>query len=152
MTWNGVDLTPLLGGLLSIISALIGWALLKVKNAAAAAEQTNKTQATLLKLASLVTAMTGRAWDRLAPKVQAIIADGQVTAEERVALEAEVRLLVAEFATEDDLKQMATILGLPLPGLIAKIATMMLDTFTKAHDPNNQTVSALAFPVAGDAG
>jgi hypothetical protein len=149
MTFKGIDLTPLLGGLLSIISALIGWALLKVKNAAQAAETTSKTQATMLKLAALVTAMLGRAWDRLSPTIQAAIADGEVTAEERAQLEAEVRLLVSEFATQDDLKAMATILGLPLPGLIAKIASMMLDTFTKAHDPANSTVSSLAFPVAG---
>ena len=152
MTYQGIDLTPLIGVVFSILSALGGWVLLKIKNAQAAAEQTNKTQATLLKLAALVTTMLGRAWDRLSPQVQAAIADGKITAEERAALEKEIGSLALEFVSQDDLTAMATILGLPFPGLIAKLASMVLDTFTKAHDPSNPTVSALAFPVSpGDA-
>lgn len=148
MTFQGFDLTPLLGALVTILGSLLSWAAVKVGKAADAAKQEKSAQAALLRVAALASTLVGRAWDTLAPQVQAAIADGKVTAEERAALERAIRGLVGQFVTEDELAALAKALGLPLPGLVAKLASMVLDTFTKAHDPDVPTESALAFPVS----
>lgn len=151
MTYKGIDLTPLITLAISLLSTLLGWAGLKVGRAADAAKAEKTAQAALLRIGVLATTILGRAWDTLAPQVQAAIADGKVTAEERAALERAVRSLVGQFVGEDELEQLARAIGLPLPGLIAKLASMVLDQFTKAHDPDVPTESALAFPVAAPA-
>lgn len=152
MTFKGIDITPLLTGLISIVAGLISLAAIKLRAAAAAAEQKSKGERALMQVGVLVTSLLGRAWDKLSPQIQAAIADGQVTAEERAALEKAVEALLADLVTQDDLRSLAEALGLPLPGLVAKIASMLLDTFTKAHDPSIPAVSSLAFPVATDVG
>lgn len=143
-----IDLSGLIGVLVSIVTALLGWLAVKVKGAAQASTDKSKTEQAGLKVAALVTAMAGKAWDTLAPKLQAALADGTISPEERSAIEAQVKLLVADFTSEDDLKALADALGLPLPGLIAKIASMLIGIFTSAHDPAINTVSAKAYPVA----
>lgn len=148
MTFKGIDLTPLLTGLLTIIGGLLTFVSAKVAGAANAAKDANTAAAALTRVGALVTTLLGRAWDTLTPKIQAAIADGKVTDAERAELEDAIRQVVYGFIGEDELKSLADALHLPLPGLIAKIASMALDTFTKAHDPGNQTVSAKAFPVA----
>lgn len=148
MTYKGFDLTPLLGGLITILSSVLAWVALKVKGAAESAKEQNNAQAALLRVGVIATTLLGKAWDKLGPQIQAAIADGKVTDEERAALEAAAKDLALGLVGEDELSALASALGLPLPGLIAKLASMMLDTFTKAHDASTPAVSKLAFPVS----
>ena len=102
----------------------------------------------LVKLGAIAVALAGRAWDRLSPMVQAALADGRMTQEERTAIEEAVRELVKDFASADDLTKIAEAVGLPLPGLLAKLAAMVIERFAFAHDPDIATASALVYPVA----
>jgi hypothetical protein len=147
MTIGGTsfDISPLIAGLVALFGAALTWLSNRVKQAQVAAAATAGAE---LKVAALVTSIAGKAWDTLSPELQKILADGKVSAEERAELEAVALKLAREATSEDNLADLARAFSLPLPGLIAKIASMLLDVFTKAHDATNQSVSALAFPVA----
>jgi hypothetical protein len=95
--------------------------------------------------------MAGRAWDRLSPQIQVALSDGTISPAERLEIEATVKALVAEFTSSDDLAALASALGLPLPGLIAKIASMLIGMFTSAHDVTNTATSSLQYPLKVDA-
>lgn len=147
MTWNGVDMTSIITALAGIITALLGWAANSIRKRQEADAANTRAQTALLKLGAIAIAMAGRAWDKLSPAIQQAMADGKITAEERGAIEAEVQALLKDFTSSDDLAQIASALGIPLPGLVAKIAAMLIEKFAFAHDPGNVTVSAKAFPV-----
>jgi len=102
----------------------------------------------LMKLGAIALGMAGRAWDKLAPQVQAALADGTISTEERASIEATVKDLLKDFTSEDDLKAIGEALGLPLAGIIAKLASMLIEKYAIAHDPGNLKVSALAYPVS----
>ena len=150
MTWNGIDLTSILGLLATIVTGLLGWLANSIKKKQEASAAQSKAEVALLKLAAIATGMAGRAWDTLAPEVQKALADGKMTSDERAVIEAKVQELLKDFASADDLKAIADALGIPLPGLVAKIAAMLIEKFAFAHDPTTPTQSRLAFPVADD--
>lgn len=152
MTWNGVDLSGLLGTLASILTALLGWVAVSIKKKQAAAAEQSKAETSLLKLAAIAAGLAGKAWDTLSPDIQAALADGKMTPEERLHIEAHVGDLLKEFADGDELKQIAEALGLPLPGLVAKIAAMLIEKFAFAHDPTTPAQSKLEFPVSSTPG
>lgn len=148
MTYNGIDLSGLLTPLLGIITALLGWALNSLRRKQEAQTQQSKAETALLKLGVIAMGMAGRAWDTLSPKIQLALADGKMSAEERAEIEKAVQELLKDFASADDLANIASALGLPLPGIISKIAAMVIEKFAFAHDATNPTASALSFPVA----
>lgn len=149
MTWNGVDLSGVLGALASIVSALLGWALVAIRKRQEAAASASKAELALLKLGEIVTTVAGKAWSELSPKVQAALAnDGKIDAAERAEIEKVVAKLVEELTDSASLKQIAEALGLPMPGLIARIAAGIIDMVTKAHDPDIvHSAAPAAFPV-----
>lgn len=151
-TYRGIDLSPLLGALIAIIGAAITWIANRAQKSSAKANdevaKTSRAERALLKLGVIAAGMSGRAWDRIGPAAQAALADGRIDAAERAHLEAIVQGLLRDFSSEDDLKEITEALGLPLPGIVAKIAAMVLGRFTQAHDEVNTEVSALEFPVA----
>lgn len=107
-----------------------------------------KADSAWTKLANIGVALAGKAWDRLGPTVQAALADGKITAEERAAIEQAAVDLLDEVTDKKTLEEIASAVGLPLPGIIAWLASGFIDTWTKAHDPANTDVSVKAFPVA----
>jgi uncharacterized membrane protein YebE (DUF533 family) len=150
MTWNGIDLTGILGALASIVTALLGWALVSIRKHQEAQANASKTQIAILKLGEIVTTLAGKAWSRLSPKIQEALAnDGKIDAAERAVIEAIVSELVMEFTDTESLTEIAKALGLPLPGIIARIAAGIIDLVTKAHDPGiAASMSPAAFPVS----
>ena len=148
MTWNGVDMTSILTALAGIITALLGWAANSIRKKQEADAANTKAQTALLKLGAIALAMAGRAWDKLSPDIQAALADGKMSPEERAHIEAEVQALLKDFASADDLEEIGKALGIPLPGLVAKIAAMLIEKFAFAHDASNPAVSAKVYPVA----
>jgi preprotein translocase subunit YajC len=149
MTWNGIDLSGLLGTLASIVTALLGWALVSIRKHQEAQATASKAQIALLKLGEIVTTVAGKAWAELSPKVQAALAnDGKIDAAERAEIEVVVAGLVKDLTDAASLTEIAKALGLPLPGLIARIAAGIIDIVTKAHDPDiKNSASPAAFPV-----
>lgn len=152
MTWNGIDLSSILAGLASLVTILIGWAVSSLRKKADADTVKSKAETALLKIAAIAASMAQRAWTTLSPKVQLALADGKMSVEERAEIEAAVQVLLKDFTSDDDLKALAEALGLPLPGVIAKITSLIISSFAFAHDPTNPTQSRLAFPVRGGAG
>ena len=147
MDLHGIDIGPILAALASLVTVAITWAAKKVAAKAAADTAKTKTETAALKLAALATSLAGRAWDKLSVPVQKALADGTISADERAEIEAVVAALVKDFTSEDDLNALADALGRPLPGLIAKLAALILGIFARAHDPDIKTESSLAFPV-----
>lgn len=150
MTWNGIDLTGLLGTLASVITALLGWVLVSIRKRQEAQANASKAEIALLKLGEIITTVAGKAWNRLSPKVQEALAnDGRIDAAERAVIEAIVSELVVELTDTDSLTDIAKALGLPMPGLIARIAAGIIDLVTKAHDPGiTNSMAPAAFPVS----
>lgn len=147
-TYHGFDLTPLIGALISLVALAIGWLTKRAAAAAAASTATSKAQLAGIKLAAIGAAMLGKAWDTLSPRLQVALADGTISAQERAEIETAVKGLLADFTSEDELKGITEALGLPLPGVVAKIASYLIGQFTAAHDPTIPTASAKAYPVA----
>ena len=148
MTWNGIDMTQVLSLLGSIVVMLLGWLATSIKKKQDAGTAQSKAETATLKLAAIGAALLQKAWNDLGPKIQAALADGTMSTEERLAIEASVQSLLSEVTDDATLKSIAEALGLPLPGVIAKIAATLIDIWTKSHDPAVTTQSKLAFPVA----
>lgn len=141
MTFKGIDLTPLLSGLVIVV----GYLLQRVTAKVAAAQEQN---AAWTKLANIGLVIAGDVWSAMSAEFQSVIADGKITAEEREALKKVAMAQVEKYTTGDELSKIAATLGLPLPAVIGWVGEWLVDRFTKAHDTNNQTVSAGAYPVA----
>lgn len=142
MTFKGIDLTPLLTGLVLVVSYLIQRVTSKLADA--------KTQdAAWTKLANLGLAIAGDVWAAMSAEFQLAIADGRITSTERTALKAVAVAQVEKYTSSEELAKIATALNLPLPAVIGWVGEWLVDRFTKAHDPDNQTVSAGAYPVTG---
>lgn len=141
------DLSPILQAVAGLVAVLIGLLARKIAARQTADAQRSRIESAGLQLAQIVVALSGRAWDRLSPKIQAALADGKVSAEERAAIEAEVKAILEESGGElvstDTLSQIATALGLPMPGLIARIATGLLDLFVRSHDVTDLSVAPI---------
>ena len=144
---TGMDWTPILGVLATLIGGLLTWLANSIKKKNEAATAQSNAETALLKLAAIATGMAGRAWASLSPVIQASMADGKLEASERAVIEAKVQELLKDFASADDLALIASALGIPLPGLVAKIAAMLIEKFAFAHDATTPQQSRLAFPV-----
>lgn len=142
-----IDLSGIVGVVLSLVAALIGLAASKVRAASEASAAKSKTESAMLKVAALATSLAGRAWDKLSPQLQLALADGAISATERADIERSVKELLADFTSSDDLEKLAVALGLPMPLLIGKIASMLIGMFTSAHDVTNTATSALQYPL-----
>jgi hypothetical protein len=153
---QGLDLGPILQAVLGLVAMLIGWVGTKVAARQTADAKKTRAETALLQLAQLVTMLAGKAWDRLSPKVQAALADGRVTPEERAGIEAEVKAILAEggeqLTSADELGKIASALGLPMAGLIARIAAGIIDMVTRSHDPDlvEDSAAPTAFPVGAE--
>ena len=153
MTFKGIDLSPLLQVLSSLVLALIGWATASIQKKQAADAAKTKAETALLKLAAIGAAMVTDAWQTLAPAVQARVADGNFSAQDRAEIEAMVKGLLDKYTSSEEIQKITEALGLPLAGIIAKIAAYIIDKVTAAHDPDlPDTASPAAFPVAERAG
>ena len=141
MTFKGIDLTPLLSGLVLVVGYLLQRVTAKM---AAAKEQ----DAAWTKLGNLGLAIAGDVWNQMSAEFQAAIADGKITDAERAALKQVAMAQVSKYTTSDELAKIATTLGLPLPTVIGWVGEWLIDRFTKAHDPAVTSVSAAAYPVA----
>jgi hypothetical protein len=148
MSINGtsIDLSPLLSILATIVTALLGWVAVIVKNRQAAATNESKAIAAGLKLAAICAALLQKAWGALSPDLQAAFADGKFDNTERAALEIKLQGLLKEVTDEATLAEIGSALGLPLSGVIAKIASYLIGKWTEAHDPAIVTTSANTFP------
>lgn len=139
------NLMPVLG---TLITAGLAYLLTIIKARQSAATAQSKAEAATLKLAAIGTALLQKAWTDIGPKVQAALADGKLDDAERAAIEASVQALLKDVTDDATLAEIAGALGLPLPGIIAKLAATLIDVWTKSHDPAVTTNSKLAFPVA----
>jgi hypothetical protein len=150
-TFRGFDLTPLIGALLLLVSGVITWVGKRISAAQAASAETSRAEKAALQLAEVATMLADRAWVTLAPTVQTIIADGNVTAEERAQLESVLRRILDDstqtLVSKETLEGIASALGLPFAGLVARLASSILGIFVKAHTPENREVEAGQFPV-----
>lgn len=135
-----VPLMPvILQALAGLVVAGLGWLTLTVKNKMNA-------QSAWAKLAEIAVALAGRAWDRLGPVVQTALVDGKITADERAQIEATAKAVLAEVADEKTLEDVAKAVGLPVPGIIAWLASQFIDRWVAAHDVARTDVSAGAYP------
>jgi hypothetical protein len=132
---------------MSLVTALFGWLALALKRKAEAETAASKAQTAMLKLGEIGLAMATDAWQTLAPAVQARVADGEFSVEDRKAIEAIVASLVDKYTSSGELQKIAEALGLPVPGIIAKIAAFIIDRVTAAHDPDIlESAAPAAFP------
>ena len=152
MTWNGIDLSGILSIVVTIITGLLGWAATSLKKKADADAAASKAATAVVKLGQIGLAMATDAWQTLAPAIQARLADGSFSADDRKDVEGMVAQLLSKYTSSDELTKITSALGLPLPGIIAQIAAFIIDRVTKAHDPDllTGTASPMAFPVADD--
>ena len=150
MTFKGIDLSPLLTVVMSLVTALFGWLATSLKKKADAETANSKAQTAILKLGEIGLAMVTDAWQTLAPAVQQRLADGNFSAQDRADIEAMVGTLLEKYTSSGEIQKITEALGLPLPGIIAKLAAFIIDRVTKAHDPEILTsASPAAFPVQG---
>jgi len=151
MTIGGatIDLGPILGLLATIITGLLGWLATGIKSRQAAQTAQDKATTALLKLAAIAASLLSKGWGQLSPVLQQAFADGSFSDADRAAVEAAVQKLLKDVTDEATLAEIGSALGLPLPGIIAKIAASLIERWTQAHDPVITTVSANTFPVAG---
>jgi hypothetical protein len=148
---SSIDLTAILKIAAGLVVGVLGWVATKAQQAKARAEAENANAArfalALARLGVIGSAMLGRAWDKLSPVLQNSLADGKLTAIERLEIEKMVGELVKDFTSADDLEDIAEALNLPLAGVIAKIASFLIERFAAAHDPDILAVSSGAYPV-----
>ena len=154
MTFKGIDLSPLISALFSqVIVPVLGIAglWLSAKAAAYFGAKTNKTKAETAaeKVELLIESIVKRAWDGLGPDLQAALADGRISLEERKGLEAKLHALLVDITSQDDLEALAKALGLPMSGLISWIGEKVIRIWISAHDPDS-TDSAAAFKLSAD--
>jgi hypothetical protein len=149
-TFKGFDLTPVIAGLVAVIGALLTWVSRKVASSQAASADKSRAETAAIRLAAIGLAMVGDLWDEMSREFQLRIADGEIDADDREAFRHLVSAKIEQYTSADELKKIAEALGLPLPGIIARVAEYAIDRLTKAHDPSTPEVSAKAYPVAAD--
>ena len=147
ITFRGFDLSPLIGLLITIVTGLFAWLARRIAAAQAASAQQSAAQTALLKLSALALTMAGELWSEFSAEFQRRIADGQIDAADREAFRQLVAAKIEKYTSAEELRKIAEALGLPLPGIIAKVTEFVIDRLAKAHDPVIQDVSAKAFPV-----
>jgi hypothetical protein len=146
-TFRGYDLTPLIGAAVTILTGLFAWLAKKIAAAQSASAEASRAQTAQLQLAAIGLAMVGDLWNELSREFQLRIADGKIDADDRQAFRDLIQSRIEKYTSADELRKIAEALGLPLPGIIAKVAEYVIDRLTKAHDPSTPDVSAKAYPV-----
>jgi hypothetical protein len=139
-------LVSMLPYLVPVITGLLTWLTASIAKKNAAAAQESKAIMAGLKLAAIVGALLQKGWAHIGPEVQTALADGKIDDAERAAIEASVQELLKDATDEATLKEISEALGLPLAGIIAKIASSLIAKWTEAHDPAVATTSANTFP------
>jgi hypothetical protein len=147
-TFKGFDLTPLIAGAITIVGALFAWLARKIAAAQTASAEKSRAELAALQLGAIGLAMVGDLWTELSAEFQRRVADGKIDAEDREAFRRLVAAKIEKYTSAEQLKVIAEALGLPLPGIIAKVAEYVIDRLTKAHDGAIVEVSAKAYPVA----
>jgi hypothetical protein len=145
---SSIDWSPILGLLVTLVGGLLTYLANSIKNRNAAATAQSKAEAAALKLAAIGASLLQKAWNDLGPKIQAALVDGSMTADERASIEDSVKAMLKDVTDEATLKEIGDALGLPLPGIIAKIAASLIATWTQAHDPLVTSQSKLTYPVS----
>lgn len=146
-SYRGFDLGPIIAGLVTVIGALLAWVGRKIAKAQEASAEQSRAETAALRLAAIGLAMVGDLWHELSREFQLRIADGKIDADDREAFRQMVAAKIEQYTSADELKKIAEALGLPLPGIIARVAEYVIDRLTKAHDPSTPEVSAKAYPV-----
>lgn len=146
-TFKGFDLTPLIAGLVAVVGGLLAWVGRRISSAQQASAELSRAETAGLRLAAIGLAMVGDLWDEMSREFQVRIADGKIDADDREAFRRLVAGKIETYTSADELKKIAEALGLPLPGIIARVAEYVIDRLTKAHDPVVLEVSDLAYPV-----
>ena len=146
-TFHGFDLTPIISGLVVVVGALFTWLARKVAASQDASAEKSRAETAGLRLAAIGLAMVGDLWNELSREFQLRIADGKIDADDREAFRTLIASRIETYTSAEELKKIAEALGLPLPGIIARVAEYVIDRLTKAHDPLTPEVSAKAYPV-----
>lgn len=136
--------------LIPVVLTAGAWLTAKIGQHFGAKASLTKAQQAQQSVFLLVTSMAGRAWSKLEEPVKRIYRDGIVSLDERKELEALINDLVYDFTSKDDLERLAKALNMPLSGLIATIAELVLHRFVAAHDPDDASVPAGQFKIAPD--
>lgn len=144
---SNMDWSPVLALLGTIITGLLGWLAKWIAAKNKADEAKSKAESALFKLAAIGSSLLQKGWTTIGPDLQAALADGKITAEERALIEVKVAALLKDATDADTLKEIADALGLPLAGVVAKIAATLIETWTRAHDPAVPAESKLTYPV-----
>lgn len=132
--------------LIPVVTGLLTWLTASITRKNAALTKESKAVAAGLKLAATVGSLLQKGWTHIGPEVQTALADGKIDDAERAIIEESVRELLADATDEATLKEIGEALGLPLAGIIAKIASSLIAKWTEAHDPAVVTASANTFP------
>lgn len=151
-TFRGFDLTPILSGLVLVIGAAFAWVSKKIAAANTATAANAGASTALLKLGNIGFSMAGDLWSQFSVEFQKRIADGKIDADDREYFRLMVKQNIEKYTSAEELKKIADALGLPLPGIIARVAEYIIDRLTKAHDPVIEEVSDLAYPVKAPEG
>lgn len=146
-TIRGFDLTPIIAGAIAVIGAVFAWLSRRIADSQAAAAERSRAETAALRLGAIGLAMVGDLWNELSREFQLRIADGKIDADDREAFRQLVAGKIEKYTSADELKTIAEALGLPLPGIIARVAEYVIDRLTRAHDPSITDVSAKAYPV-----
>lgn len=149
-TIRGFDLTPIIAGLIAVIGAVFAWLSRRIAVSQEAAAERSRAETAGLRLAAIGLAMVGDLWNELSREFQLRIADGKIDADDREAFRQLVASKIETYTSAEELKKIAEALGLPLPGIIARVAEYVIDRLTRAHDPSITDVSAKAYPVDGE--
>jgi hypothetical protein len=140
MTFKGIDLTQIIGIVISIIGALLVKAQAKI--AASSAKSAAWAQ-----LANIGLSMVRDLWDDLSREFQARVADGVIDAADKEEFRRIVSEKVEQYTSRAELSKIASTIGLPMPGLIAWLAEFLIDRLVKAFDADTPEV-ADSFSVA----
>ena len=156
-------LGALLPNLIPVIGTLLGlgltWLTVQLRSKIGADEKASKYALAAQKLIDLSVVYGQRIWPKLETEFRAAMADGVLSQAERTRLEDILKAEVLNTFTQKELEQLASDLGVPFAGLIASIASRVLQMVIRANDPDDPTPKAL-FPApekstaapAGDAG
>lgn len=138
-------LPQILPTIFTLFGGVITWAAAKL---AASATSKNKAVAAAANIGNVGLSIANSIWTKVAPEVQAALADGVLTADERAHLISLVTVEVTGIDVNGTVSKIASDLGLPLSGVIGTIAEWVINHYAQAHDQNNPNVSDMSFPVA----
>lgn len=139
-------LAALIPYLMPVITGLLAWAATAIAKASAASAAEKKAVLAGLKVGAIATSLLQKGWEHIGPEVQAALADGKIDSAERAIIETSVKELLADATDAATLEEIGKALGLPLAGVVAKIAAFLIEKWAAAHDPNVPTASSLAYP------